>query len=325
MNVESYTVIFLKKQKYLNLPGIGNFRLVKNNGQEEINFSPVSIIDDMFASFIGVNENVSSNNAANAISNYAKEVKNSLKAGQKVNIPGLGTLKSENNVISFTQEPEDTFLKPTEDKHFRDLKFGQGTIPTNKPTVVDEESPEQTTESKTPEENITFKTQTYNPAYDEDTLREESEKKEKQKKLTRSLLTAVLILAILGILIWAFYSFLSGGKSTETPATPETQEEIETTSPVTTDSLASDSYYTSTPADNSANWQIVTKSYDSEISADKRQKQLSEYGWNVNKEAGNDGEYNIVVTIANDGRNVDDVVDSVRKVLNPSGKAYLKK
>ncbi len=322
MNVESYTIIFLTKQKYLNLPGIGNFRLIKENGEEKISFSPVSIIDDLFASFIGVNENVSSNNAANAISRYSKEIKNSLKEGKIVNIPGLGSLQEDNDRILFTQESEDTFLKPAENKNYRELTFGKGSLPTQGvPQIqgLDEDDEDYFDEDR--QDGINFETETYNPAYDSDTQREELQKKERSRRITRGLLTAVLILGIIGVLIWAFYNFLNNRDNSQQATTPTSTEEVQNTEAA---AVATGDSTASAAVSNSATWQIVTKTYDSEISADKRQKQLSDYGWNVEKSKCANGNYDIVVNIPNDGRNTEDVLDSVRKVLNPSGKVYIK-
>ncbi len=329
MNIESYTIIFLKKQKYLNLPGIGNFRLIKSGDKEKVEFSPVSIIDDHFASFIGVNENVSSNNAANAISRYARDMKNALKEGRSVNIPGLGTLNDENGKIAFNQEEGETFLKPMENRNFRDLTFGSGAMHAmdQNRSVSNEIDQEVSNTAKDPIVGKTFQTETYNPAYDQEVLLQENEKKVRQKKLTRNLLSVVLVLAILGILIWAFYSFINNSSSSPSADTPSNTTDVterEQASPESTDTDATTDSTKSNAASNANEWSFVIKTYDSEISADKREKQLTDYGWDAQKEKADDGNYNILVNIPNDGRTTEDVADSLRAVLNPGGKVYLK-
>ncbi len=324
MNIESYTIIFLKKQRYLNLPGIGNFKLIKSNGEDIVEFSPVSIIDDLFASFIGVNENVSSNNAANAISKYAKEIKNSLKEGKDVNIPGLGTLHQSGSTITFKQESEDTFLRPIENKNFRDLTFGSGSMHTMQPNIISDMDEAELNKDMESAEPTTFQTETYNPAYDFENIQQESEKKERQKKMTKNLLTTVLVLSILGILVWAFYNFLYQDDTTEV-TTPTTTQEVDESATTAATTAAADSTTQASAASSASEWAFVVKSYDSQISADKRAKQLSDYGWEAtNEPAGESGNYNIVIKLPNDGRSTDAVADSLRKVLNPGGKVYLK-
>lgn len=315
MNIESYLIAFLKKNKYLNLPGIGSFKAKKDKyGDWEIEYNKVSTIDDLLPSFIGVNENVSSNNAANAISRYTKELKDKLKQGNEVHVPGLGRLKLNNNSISYTQESQDSILQPTENKNYRDLSFGTSKRPS---IQVDSDQPAEEQSTIFDNNNINFETETYNPAYDQQIQEQQENKKEKQAAITKKLLTVILVLAIVGILIWAFYKFLfqdNGNAATQVNQVNEVEQVDDT-------NLAADSSAT-TEASTGDQLKILVKTYDSQISADKRQKQLESYGWEsgVNNE-GND--HSVYVMLPKDQRSSEDIVDSIRTVLNPGGNVRL--
>ncbi len=322
MNIESYLIAFLKKNKYLNLPGIGSFKAKQDkNGDWQVDYNRVSIIDDLLASFIGVNENVSSNNAANAITRYTKELKDKLKAGNEVHIPGLGRLKIKNNGIEYAQESQDSILQPTENKNYKDLNFGSASKPNIQVDLQDAEEAPSIFENNN---NISFETETYNPAYDQQMQSEQQAKKEKQAVLTKRLLTTILILAIVGILIWAFYKFLFQDSDSNSVTEVNQVNDVEQVDDNSMEgSMTEDSTQTElTDVSTGDQLKIAIKDYDSQISADKRQKQLESYGWTIGQKA-EGSSYTIYVLVSKDQRSTEAIVDSIRTVLNPGGNVHL--
>jgi hypothetical protein len=113
MDIPKYIGLFLVKNKYCSLPGLGTLELIRkgasysNDGPNveppkyDIKFSNLSSIDDQFPNFIGVQENISSNNATNAISTFSKKVKQATQNGNPFVLDGIGRFVQNNGTLSF--------------------------------------------------------------------------------------------------------------------------------------------------------------------------------------------------------------------------------
>src|SRR5690606_38950538 len=120
MDIAKYIGIYLLKNEYCYLPGIGSLQVLKRSahfnketlqtdapGYEVVFLKGVGSVDDAFANFIANNERVSIAHASNHIKDYCASAKQSLLSGSELVIPGIGKLKTvdANNNIIFETEP----------------------------------------------------------------------------------------------------------------------------------------------------------------------------------------------------------------------------
>lgn len=117
MDIANYVGLFLLKNEYCFLPGIGSLYIEKRpavyNKETEKMAAPKyevlyrqdgGSIDDSFANFIATNERISIAHASNHLKDFCAAAKVDLKEGKSVAIPGIGSLKIINNQIQFEKD-----------------------------------------------------------------------------------------------------------------------------------------------------------------------------------------------------------------------------
>lgn len=119
MDIAKYAGLFLIKNEYCYLPGIGSLQVIKKPAKYEKDAGTLSApeytviyqqgygsIDDSFANFIANNERISIAHASNFLKDYCQEIKQELLHGEEVIIPAIGTFKmGERQVIEFITDP----------------------------------------------------------------------------------------------------------------------------------------------------------------------------------------------------------------------------
>src|ERR1700748_3558921 len=117
MDIANYVGLFLLKNEYCFLPGIGSLQIEKkpavyNKETQQMSSPQYEVyyrqdggsIDDSFANFIATNERISIAHAANHLKDFCAQAKADLREGKSVIILGIGSLKSDNNNIRFEKD-----------------------------------------------------------------------------------------------------------------------------------------------------------------------------------------------------------------------------
>ena len=122
MDIAKYIGLFLLKNKYAYIHGLGHLELRKKpatyNGEAleppsfEVVMTPVGSIDDALANFIATNEQVSISKAANALRDFSMQSKSDLQEGKEVVIPAIGKFVEENGKVSFITNPVIQYTPP---------------------------------------------------------------------------------------------------------------------------------------------------------------------------------------------------------------------
>jgi hypothetical protein len=115
MDIAKYIGLFLLKNNFCYVPGIGNIEIKKkpalHDGQNlhapayEIMVTPGGSIDDTLANFIATNEKISIASASNAVRSFVTETKAALHEGKQITLPSLGHFVEENGKMQFVTDP----------------------------------------------------------------------------------------------------------------------------------------------------------------------------------------------------------------------------
>ncbi|HET8573888.1 MAG TPA: HU family DNA-binding protein [Edaphocola sp.] len=119
MDIAKYTGLFLIKNEYCYLPGIGSLQIIKKAARYDKDAQKMSApeytvsyrpgfgsIDDSFANFIANNERISIAHAANYLKDFCAQMKQQLQEGENVIIPAIGTFSmNKDQEIEFETDP----------------------------------------------------------------------------------------------------------------------------------------------------------------------------------------------------------------------------
>lgn len=320
MDIAKYVGLFLLKNEYCYLPGIGSLQIIKRTanfnketlnteapGYEVVFVKGSGSIDDTFANFIANNERISIAQAANHLKDFCAYSKAELVEGRDILIHGVGKFvgKNNGNDIFFETDPS--------------LRIQGKQIPYFKISnaVVEKKNEDKIA---TIIEQTNFK----QPKADEEIVI-----KPAQINWGKIAILSVIVLAVLGFII-----YLIANRGDGTPEVVEQkQEEViqqapeeEIDAPVNTDTDVPNSN-TSTPAvapTSDGSLRVVINSYDNKERADARAKKLSSYGHNASVfNVPNDSlAYKVIVTVPTPNPDKQVTVDSLKKLLNPRGNVY---
>lgn len=122
MDVAKYIGLFLLKNNFVYIHGLGNLELRKRrasyNGEAlqgggyEVAMTPTGSIDDNLANFIATNEQISISKASNALREFSMAARADLASGKTVDIPAIGKFEQERGKIIFTANPVIDFTPP---------------------------------------------------------------------------------------------------------------------------------------------------------------------------------------------------------------------
>jgi len=119
MDIAKYIGLFLLKNNYCYIHGLGNMELSKlpatHDGKSlqspsyEVIVTPGGSIDDNLANFIATNEQISISKAANALREYSIEARKLMAMGMEVPIPGIGRFVEQNSRVKFITDEKFSF------------------------------------------------------------------------------------------------------------------------------------------------------------------------------------------------------------------------
>ncbi|RYZ50479.1 MAG: hypothetical protein EOP49_13900 [Sphingobacteriales bacterium] len=123
MDVAKYIGLFLLKNNFVYIHGLGNLELKKRpatyEGEAlkpptyEVQLTPSGSIDDNLANFIANNEQISISKASNALREFSIQAKTELQSGKPVEIPSIGKFIETNGRIGFVTNPGFQFTPPS--------------------------------------------------------------------------------------------------------------------------------------------------------------------------------------------------------------------
>ncbi len=111
MDIAKYIGLFLLKNHFCYVHGLGNMELTKKSSVHdgkvllspayEVIVTPGGSIDDNLANFIATNEQISISKAANALRDYSIQTRKELSEGKEVEIPNIGRFVEESGKVKF--------------------------------------------------------------------------------------------------------------------------------------------------------------------------------------------------------------------------------
>lgn len=304
MDIAKYVGLYLLKNKYCCLQGLGNVEIKRTAAQHDgkemksgsyyATLNPVGSIDDSFPNFVANNEHVSIAKASNEISEFIKESKAKMAAGASVVIPSVGQYVMKGQQLHF--ELDAAFAMPNNPLLFPIAETPKSTLDDLK--INDEPSFES-----------------YN-------------------NYTKHRAVNWNIVAFWGIVIIIGASIIGWGVRylmNQQSAAPTMVEQIEkptvpiAATVVTDTTLAANADSTMAASNVAANasdtpsFKFIIKEYNNLAKAEKKQKQLFSYGYNVGVVNKDSTTFYVVSTIKVMPADTAKIKDSLSKLLNPSG------
>lgn len=321
MDIAKYVGLFLIKNEYCFLPGIGSLQVIKkkaayNKESEQLSGPTYDVvfdqrygsIDDSFANFIANNERISIAHAANHLKDFCAESKLELKEGKEVIIPAIGKFTGgANATIQFTAEPN--------------LNIQGRSIPYFKNNTSTEAKREE------PITQIIENTSFREPKGDEEIVL-----KAPQVNWGKIIMLAVLVLIVVAggiFLVW--YMNNSKGDKAETPAATETQAVQPATATTPAEVPAQEPAAATTPAtaanaDGTITYNVALHQYPTRERAESRVAKLKSYGnSSVNMIAKDSSTFYVAISVSSNPTDTTKVVDSLKKLFNPGGKVEILK
>lgn len=311
MDIAKYIGLFLVKNRYCNLPNLGDFAVNKkaasySDGQVrppeyEVHFAfSGGLIDDAFANFIATNERISIANAANGIKDFCIQTKLTLAEGGTVVIPGFGKFVQVNGKNDFIAE--------------QNIHAETPGIPIFK---INTAATRSTLEGETIAE-LHEKMQLKEPSLNDDIVIKPP--KVNWSKVIILLLIVGVVLALVGGAIW----YMNNNKDqVETAAPVPVSNEVP---PAAADTnLAPDtSVQAAAPAAAPGTYTFAILNFKDKESAEKKEKQLKGFGHDVALKPVSDS--NIILTLTLPAV-ADTLVtkDSLRRFFNPRGEVTIMK
>lgn len=310
MDIAQYIGLFLLKNEFCYLHGIGSLEVVKktavyNPETQEMDPPKYAVvyretagsIDDSFANFIAHNERISIAHASNYLKDYCARAKADLQAGKEVPVPGIGKFyKGETGSVEFAVDPS--------------LQIQGRTIPFFKTSPIVERNREEALSK------IIERTEFKEPKGDEDI-----ELMPPKVNWAKILVLSLLALAIVAAGIYLLGNWGGGTAEPETSdmhlaeplnESPEAASGARETPEV--EPLAG-------PADEGT-YIIAINQYDNLDRAQSRVRQLNGFGNEVSLWSRDSNVYSVVMRFP---RTADTarVTDSLRRLFNPGGKVFV--
>jgi nucleoid DNA-binding protein len=122
MDIAKYIGLYLLKNNFCYLHGLGNLQIHKKPAVQEgdtlaapryeVVLVPSGSIDDSLANFIATAEQTSISKSSNEIRNFVEAARADLAAGKQVPIPGIGHFVSQNGKTAFVADPNLAYAPP---------------------------------------------------------------------------------------------------------------------------------------------------------------------------------------------------------------------
>lgn len=294
MDIAKYIGLYLLKNQYCYVHGIGNMELKKirsaHDGSAltppsyEVHVTPGGSIDDNLANFIATNEQVSISKAANTLREFSIQVRKDIAEGKEVVIPNIGKFIEEGGKVKFIT-----------DQHF---KYTPASLPTIKNSKqLDEQN-----------SKLAHKP-SYPPPAKADSVN------------WNMVIIAVVLLLILGGAGYFIYDYTKGTAEENTPPpvidTPVQQPVIAQPDTLVAAVDTVDSGAVSVPIDSttSGNFTFVIGNYPSRLRAEKRVNNLMLNGNKVEMVPHDSASFFVVTTINCKVIDTVHVKDSLRRMF----------
>lgn len=320
MDIAQYISLFLLKNKYCCLQGLGNVEIKKSatqyNGSEIIpgqyyaHFEAVGSIDDSFPYFVASNEHISIAKATNEISAFIKQAKEQLQQGKTVSIPTVGHYLMHEGKILFeldplfaTSQPSTTFQVPT--------KIAEESSPVLDNSAIDN----------------------YNRY---------NQQQEKNINWGMVAFWGIVVLIVAGVIAWTVQYFLKQSKEQNSNTIAEqiepnmapqledtSAQQVNTTNDTSQQNSTTDSNNTTHTAPQVQNtgdstlYHYLVQTYNSAAKAERRQKQLNSFGYTVQVQAKDSNHFELIAQIKSIAADTSKMKDSLRKNLNPTGQIFM--
>lgn len=307
MDIAKYVGLFLNKNRYCNLPNLGEFAVVKKPAKHkdgqitapgyEVNFKfSGGLIDDAFANFVANNERISIASAANAIKDFAMATRATLAEGGTVAIPGFGTFRNINGKNEF--EPE------------ANIEVEAQGIPIFKINTAATQSSMGSEKIADLHEKLQLK---------EPTAQEEIVIKPPTVNWPKVIALVVIVLVVIGGVAAAIWYMKDNSEAIEAVIADEVGVGEQTVpNQVNDTSAARDTANTTDTIGQSSGTTFGLISYTDKASAERKEKQLKGFGHDVSLRQQNDS--SIMLTITLPGvTDVEKAKDSLRRFFNPKG------
>jgi hypothetical protein len=339
MDIGKYIGLYLVKNGYCSLPGLGTLQLLKTpakrtSGGEmsapktEIQFNNVGSIDDQFPHFIGLRENISSNNASNAISTFGKEVKETIQSNSPFVLDGIGRFVMKDGKIAFV---------PVSDFNLAEFDM---TLPEVNDNPIDVDN------TRVSNNNIGDKEMSFSNlggtaigersinysrlfiglgtlallatgiyfGWDYLSKNQEQAKKETMVATTDTVTNNTNVIADTANNLDSMASALAGQQATAA-ATPSVTAVDTATKPVT---AATDS--TKPQAFVGPAMKVVVRTYTTQVNADAYSKKLTSYGKTTMVNKLDSANYQVIVKLPSTDKPADQVINELRANYNPGEK-----
>lgn len=309
MDIAKYVGLFLNKNRYCNLPNLGEFTVNKKpstykDGQMsapeyEVNFKfSGGLIDDAFANFVANNERISIASAANGIKDFSVATRQTLAEGGSVVIPGFGTFTNVNGHNEFKADPNIQVQSQSIPIFKINTEATQSTVGSEKISDLHEKLQ---LKEPTAQETIVIKPPKVNWG-----------------KVIALIALVLVVLGGVGAAIW----YMNNNENSEVVVADEIENTNVVAKPADTakhqDSTVVDTTNKATaPAVNpSGTTSFGIFNFTDKASAEKKEKQLKGYGHNVALKAKSDSSIILTITVPN-VTDVEKTKDSLRRFFNP--------
>ncbi|WP_118973437.1 hypothetical protein [Taibaiella koreensis] len=315
MDIANYVGLFLLKNEYCFMPGIGSLQIEKRpsvyDKETQKMTAPVyevkyrqagGSIDDSFANFIANNERISIAHAANHLKDFCARARMDLREGREVIIPGIGKFTGgANESIHFVTDPQ--------------LQIEGKAIPFFR------NSPAVTQKKEEAISNIIERTTIREPKADE-----EIEYKAPSVNWGKIIALIVILLAVVGGIAYLII-YLNKNKETpvsqqEASATNDTATAAVTTTPPVSDTATPTTPTTAPVASADGSYKVVLQQYPTRDKAESRVAKLKSYGNSVELYAPDSASFYVVMPV-NGIADTTKLIDSLRRQFNPGGKVFI--
>ena len=279
-DISHYVSLFLLRNKYCYLHGIGSLKLVTvfdkdaNTTNYQVQLLPGGSIDDLFANFVATSEQVSISKAANAIREYNTEIRSQLDENQNVIIPSIGYFTKLDKHIIFVTDNNFSY-QPSENAS---LKYANNRSIAETKQIVEET--------------------TFVP----------------QKAIVNwsKIILFIALLIVVGIAIYFIATQSKNISATQNEPIANTTTEIVApaldTAVVQPDTLVANTEY-----------KFLIKTYSTLGAAVKRYQQLLSYGNKVGLQTSDSISYQLYISMPASALDTTQAKDSLRVIFNPKG------
>ncbi len=320
MDIAKYVGLFLLKNEYCFMPGIGSLQIEKSPSVYDKDTQKMTppvyevkyrqaggSIDDSFANFIANNERISIAHAANHLKDFCARARTDLREGREVVIPGIGKFTAgANEAIHFSTDPH--------------LQIEGKAIPFFKnSTLVDQKKEEAIS-------NIIERTNIREPKADE-----EIEYKAPSVNWGKIIALIAILAVVIGGVIFVFWYMNKGKENQQAQPVEAVAPEKDTQAAAVEPQPAKDTTI-ATPASNAAGtvnadgtttYKVALQQYAVKEKAESRVAKLKSYGNNTVELYVKDSANYYVVMSVTSAADTTRIVDSLRKQFNPNGKVMI--